>query len=80
MLKGVRITLHAKYLDLLAEKYDCEEKVVTEIINLEAILDLPKGTEHFVSDSMESFMPFNMCSETVQVKSKRRFMIFSKAR
>ncbi|PTL39043.1 fructose-1,6-bisphosphatase [Alkalicoccus saliphilus] len=39
-----------KYLDLLAQKYGSEEKVATEIINLEAILDLPKGTEHFVSD------------------------------
>ncbi|MDX8044414.1 fructose-1,6-bisphosphatase [Gracilibacillus sp. S3-1-1] len=42
--------MNTKYLDLLAEKYDSEEKVVTEIINLEAILNLPKGTEHFVSD------------------------------
>lgn len=42
--------MDTKYLDLLAEKYDCEEKVATEIINLEAILNLPKGTEHFVSD------------------------------
>ncbi|UOQ83428.1 fructose-1,6-bisphosphatase [Gracilibacillus salinarum] len=42
--------MNTKYLDLLAEKYDCEEKVVTEIVNLEAILNLPKGTEHFVSD------------------------------
>lgn len=44
------VTLNTNYLDLLAEKYDSEEKVVTEIINLEAILNLPKGTEHFVSD------------------------------
>lgn len=42
--------LKEKYLDLLAEKFDEEEKVATEIINLESILDLPKGTEHFVSD------------------------------
>ncbi|WP_163538714.1 fructose-1,6-bisphosphatase [Gracilibacillus sp. YIM 98692] len=42
--------MNTRFLDLLAEKYDCEEKVVTEIINLEAILNLPKGTEHFVSD------------------------------
>lgn len=42
--------MNTNYLDLLAEKYDSEEKVVTEIINLEAILNLPKGTEHFVSD------------------------------
>ncbi|MGV3244765.1 fructose-1,6-bisphosphatase [Staphylococcus sp. 11261D007BR] len=39
-----------QYLDLLAEKFDSEEKVATEIINLESILELPKGTEHFVSD------------------------------
>lgn len=42
--------MDTKYLDLLTEKYDSEEKIVTEIINLDAILNLPKGTEHFVSD------------------------------
>lgn len=43
--------MKSKFLELLSQKYDCEEKVVTEIINLEAILNLPKGgTEHFVSD------------------------------
>lgn len=52
------IILNAKYLDLLAQKYDCEEKVVTEIINLEAILNLPKGTEHFVSDLHGEYQAF----------------------
>lgn len=50
--------LNTEYLDLLAEKYDCEEKVVTEIINLEAILNLPKGTEHFVSDLHGEYQAF----------------------
>lgn len=50
--------LNLKYLDLLAQKYDSEEKVVTEIINLEAILDLPKGTEHFVSDLHGEYQAF----------------------
>ncbi len=50
--------MHSKYLDLLAQKYDCEEKVVTEIINLEAILNLPKGTEHFVSDLHGEYQAF----------------------
>ena len=50
--------LDEKYLNLLAEKYDCEEKVATEIINLEAILDLPKGTEHFVSDLHGEYQAF----------------------
>lgn len=52
------IVLNTKYLDLLAQKYDCEEKVVTEIINLEAILNLPKGTEHFVSDLHGEYQAF----------------------
>ncbi|PBB06949.1 MULTISPECIES: fructose-1,6-bisphosphatase [Salimicrobium] len=47
-----------KYLDLLAEKYGSEEEVVTEIINLEAILNLPKGTEHFVSDLHGEYQAF----------------------
>ncbi|MGG7618429.1 fructose-1,6-bisphosphatase [Bacillus coreaensis] len=50
--------MNPKYLDLLAQKYDCEEKVVTEIINLEAILNLPKGTEHFVSDLHGEYQAF----------------------
>ncbi len=50
--------INSKYLDLLAEKYDSEEKVATEIINLEAILNLPKGTEHFVSDLHGEFQAF----------------------
>ncbi|MFG6150388.1 fructose-1,6-bisphosphatase [Halobacillus sp. B23F22_1] len=50
--------MNKKYLELLAQEYDCEEKVVTEIINLEAILNLPKGTEHFVSDLHGEYQAF----------------------
>lgn len=50
--------MNTKFLDLLAQKYDSEEKVVTEIINLEAILNLPKGTEHFVSDLHGEYQAF----------------------
>ncbi|WEG11278.1 fructose-1,6-bisphosphatase [Pullulanibacillus sp. KACC 23026] len=50
--------MDTKYLDLLARKFDSEEKVVTELINLEAILNLPKGTEHFVSDLHGEFKAF----------------------
>ena len=39
-----------KYLKILAEKFPSRQTVCTEIINLEAILNLPKGTEHFLSD------------------------------
>ena len=40
----------ARYLQLLAEKFPTISSAATEIINLEAILSLPKGTEHFLSD------------------------------
>ena len=39
-----------KYLSLLSEKFPTIQDVCTEIINLQAILNLPKGTEHFLSD------------------------------
>lgn len=39
-----------RYLKLLSEKFPSISKAATEIINLEAILSLPKGTEHFLSD------------------------------
>lgn len=38
------------YLNLLAKSFPCERSAKTEIVNLQAILNLPKGTEHFLSD------------------------------
>ena len=62
---------------MLAQKYDSEEKVVTEIINLEAILNLPKGTEHFVSDLHGEYQAFQHVlrngSGNVKVKIKDLF-------
>ena len=39
-----------KYLKLMAKSFPTEQAACTEIINLEAILNLPKGTEHFICD------------------------------
>lgn len=39
-----------KYLNLLSQQYLTIDEVSTEIINLQAILNLPKGTEHFLTD------------------------------
>lgn len=44
------MNLHQRYLRLLSEKFPDSKAVVTELVNLRAILSLPKGTEHFVSD------------------------------
>lgn len=38
------------YLEQLSELYPTISKASAEIINLQAILNLPKGTEHFISD------------------------------
>ncbi len=39
-----------KFYNILAEKWPTKKDVISEIINLQAILSLPKGTEHFISD------------------------------
>lgn len=48
-----------KYLKLLAVQYPNINAASTEIINLQAILNLPKGTEHFVSDIHGAYDSFN---------------------
>ena len=44
-----KLNEETKYLELLAEKYPTIRSAVTEIINYEALRQLPKGTEHFMS-------------------------------
>ena len=39
-----------QYLSLLSKEYPSVAKTTAAIINLEAVLKLPKGTEHFMSD------------------------------
>lgn len=39
-----------RFLQLLSQQYPTVQAASSEIINLQAILNLPKGTEHFVSD------------------------------
>lgn len=51
-------TLDMKYLHLLAKEYPTIAKTATEIINLEAIMNLPKGTEHFSSDVHGEYSAF----------------------
>lgn len=61
-----------KYLTLLAEKYPTIQTVCREIINLSAILNLPKGTEHFMSDLHGEYEAFyhilNNCSGVIREK------------
>ena len=47
-----------KYLKLLSKEYKNVTEVTEEIINLKAILNLPKGTEVFLSDIHGEYAPF----------------------
>lgn len=53
------MTERIKYLKLLSKFFPTIEETATEIINLEAILSLPKGTEHFISDLHGEYSSFN---------------------
>ncbi|WP_291258802.1 fructose-1,6-bisphosphatase [Fusobacterium sp.] len=48
-----------KYLKLLSSKFRNISETTTEIINLQAILNLPKGTEHFLTDIHGEYPAFN---------------------
>ncbi len=61
-----------RYIELLSEKYPTVQAVCSEIINLNAILNLPKGTEHFMSDLHGEYEAFihilNNCSGVIKEK------------
>jgi len=61
-----------EYLKLLARQYPTVQSACTEIINLRAIQNLPKGTEHFLSDVHGEYEAFqhilNSASGVVRVK------------
>lgn len=66
-----------EYLELLSEKYPDEAAVCSEIINLSAILALPMGTEHFISDLHGEYAAvshiLNNCSGVILEKVRRSF-------
>ena len=49
-MKHYDINKDMRYLQLLAQSFPTVAEASTEIINLQAILNLPKGTEHFLAD------------------------------
>ena len=48
-----------KYLEWMSELYPTIAKASTEIINLQAILNLPKGTEHYITDIHGEYEAFS---------------------
>ena len=61
-----------RYLQLLSKQYPTIQETAKEIMRLQAILNLPKGTEHFMSDIHGEYDAFlhilNSCSGEVKVK------------
>ncbi len=48
-----------QYKRILLKEFDSRQKVITELTNLEAILNLPKGTELYISDIHGEFAAFD---------------------
>lgn len=68
------------YYRLLKEKFPSKEAVLTEIINLDAINHLPKGTEHYLSDLHGQYDAFDYLlrngSGTIRRKVTESFSFF----
>lgn len=62
---------------ILTELFPTRQSLYTEIINLRAILNLPRGTEHFISDIHGEYETFchilNNCSGVIREKAERLF-------
>lgn len=61
-----------KYLRVLATQYPNIAAAATEIVNLKAILSLPKGTEHFITDVHGEYEQFRhvMCNGSGAIQRK----------
>ncbi len=61
-----------RYLKLLAKQYPSISSASSEIINLQAILNLPKGTEHFISDVHGEYESFTHMLKNASGVIKRK--------
>ena len=62
-----------RYLQLLSKSFPTIADASREIINLEAILNLPKGTEHFLTDIHGEYELF--CSLLEKIKCNLTFLL-----
>ncbi len=65
-------SLDLKYLQLLSKSFPSVAAASTEIINLEAILNLPKGTEHFLTDIHGEYEAFQHVLKNASGTVKRK--------
>lgn len=70
--KVAEIERDRRILELLAQNFPTISAASTEIINLEAILNLPKGTEHFVADVHGEYEAFRHILKNASGNIKRK--------
>ena len=70
--KVAEIEHDRRILELLAQNFPTISAASTEIINLEAILNLPKGTEHFVADVHGEYEAFRHILKNASGNIKRK--------
>ena len=61
-----------RYISLLSQSFPSVAAASTEIINLEAILNLPKGTEHFLADLHGEYQAFHHILKNASGNIKRK--------
>ena len=61
-----------KYLDLLSRSFPNVTAAVEEVVNLKAILNLPKGTEHFLTDIHGEAEAFNHVMQNASGAIRRK--------
>lgn len=71
-MKHYDIEKDRRYLELLSQSFPTVADASTEIINLSAILNLPKGTEHFLADIHGESQAFQHVLKNVSGNIKRK--------
>ncbi|HAG11032.1 MAG TPA: class 3 fructose-bisphosphatase [Desulfotomaculum sp.] len=63
---------HQDYLELLSKKFPTISQAASEVINLKSILNLPKGTEHFLTDLHGEYEAFDHVMRNASGVVKRK--------
>ena len=71
-MKYKNIVKNLRYLELLSHSFPTIAEASTEIINLQAILNLPKGTEHFLADIHGEYEAFQHILKNASGNIKRK--------
>lgn len=67
-----QLQANQKYLELLSQSFPNITTAVGEVVNLKAILNLPKGTEHFLTDIHGEHEAFNHVMQNASGTIKRK--------